>query len=99
MWLKSYFKGKGRGTKLQPKYIGPYTITKCLPHQVYEMVRNGRISIQHEGRIRAYTAPEVERTQPARTDKRPAPVDPPPVPEAEAQSTSDVDVYTPSIQT
>ena len=54
VWLKSYYKGKGRGAKLLPKYVGPYEIVRCLPHQVYEMSRHGRTSIQHEGRIKAY---------------------------------------------
>ena len=54
IWLKSYFKTKGRGTKLQPKYVGPYRITKSLPYQTYEMERNGKLSVQHEGRIKLY---------------------------------------------
>ena len=57
VWLKSYFKGRGRGTKLQPKYVGPYEVVRSLPHQVYKLKRNGQTSVQHEGRIWAYAAP------------------------------------------
>ena len=54
VWLKSFYKPGGRGTKLRPKYIGPYTITAVLPHQTYAMERHGKTSVQHEGRIRLY---------------------------------------------
>ena len=54
VWLKSYFKGKGRGAKLQPKYVGPYSITKVLPFQTYQMERRGKLTVQHEGRIKLY---------------------------------------------
>ena len=54
VWLKSFYKPGGRGTKLLPKYVGPYTITAVLPYQTYRMTRNGKTSVQHEGRIRLY---------------------------------------------
>ena len=60
VWLKSYFKGVGRGAKLKPKYVGPYLITKALPFQTYEMQRNGRLTTQHEGRIKLYLSPSDE---------------------------------------
>jgi len=64
VWLKSYFKGKGRGSKLQPKYIGPYTITQCLPYQTYKMQRNGKVTTQHEGRIKICLGnPNLNRPQ------------------------------------
>ncbi|XP_067949674.1 uncharacterized protein [Watersipora subatra] len=52
--LKSYFKGKGRGAKLQPKYVGPYSITKVLPFQPYQMEQRGKLKVHHEGRIKLY---------------------------------------------
>lgn len=55
VWLKSFFKKRGQSAKLHPKYVGPYTIVEVLPHHVYKMERNGRFSIQHEGRIRLHT--------------------------------------------
>jgi hypothetical protein len=54
VWLKSFFKRRGQSTKLQPKYIGPYTIVEVLPYHVYKMERAGKYSIQHEGRIRLH---------------------------------------------
>ena len=62
VWLKSFYKPGGRGTKLRPKYVGPYTITKVLPHQTYAMERNGKLSIQHEGRIRLYQSDKLPNT-------------------------------------
>ena len=58
VWLKSYFKGKGKGAKLQPKFIGPYRVLRALPYQVYEVERGGRKTLQHEGRIKMYYAGE-----------------------------------------
>lgn len=85
VWLKSYFKGKGRGAKLQPKYIGPYLVTKALPYQTYEMERNGKRTIQHEGRVKLYCeATVLERTESALTatsHTEDAVTPPPPVPQ------------------
>ena len=52
VWLKSFYKRKGKSQKLMPKYIGPYTIHEVLPHHTYRMERSGKYSIQHEGRIK-----------------------------------------------
>ena len=52
VWLKSYCRKKGRNPKLSPKYVGPYEIVEVLPHHTYRMVRDGRFTVQHEGRIR-----------------------------------------------
>ena len=65
VWLKSLYKKKGENGKLLPKYIGPYTITGCLPYHVYQMERGGKTTIQHEGRIRllnknSSSAPSIE---------------------------------------
>ena len=65
VWLKSYYQGQGRGAKLRPKYVGPYTITKVLPFQTYRMVKDGKYSVQHEGRIKAY----VESTESRQKDR------------------------------
>ena len=54
VWLKLYFSTKGRRTKLQPKYVGPYRITESLPYQTYDMLRNGKLSVQHEGKIKLH---------------------------------------------
>jgi len=79
VWLKSFFKGHGRGSKLQPKYVGPYTVTAALPYQTYEVERNGKTSVQHEGRIRYYctnqdNSPEgrdVVPTEPSLPEEQP----------------------------
>ena len=52
VWLKSFFNRKGKSKKLQPKYIGPYHVLEALPHHVYLVERNGKTSVQHEGRMR-----------------------------------------------
>ena len=66
VWLKSFYKPRGRGAKLQPKYVGPYNITAALPYQTYEMERNGETSVQHEGRIKRYTGPlDAEQSNPS----------------------------------
>ena len=69
VWLKSFFAGKGLGAKLRPKYVGPYVITKCLPYQTYEMKRNGKTSIQHEGRIRLYVSEELVDNSPEQMEE------------------------------
>ena len=71
VWLKSYFSGKGKGAKLQAKYVGPYTITKVLPYQTYEMESKGKRSIQHEGRIRLHVA-EKDKEASSEEDSHPA---------------------------
>lgn len=77
MWLCSFYHGKVRGSKLQPKYIGPYTITKALPYQTYEMERNGKKSIQREGRIKVcHILPTHARLM---APREPRPLPPPPV--------------------
>lgn len=63
VWLKSYYKGTGRGAKLQPKYVGPYKVIRALPYQAYEVERRNRRSIQHEGRIRLYYPPEQDENR------------------------------------
>jgi len=65
VWLKSFYKGRSRGAKLQPKYVGTYTVTKILPFQTYEMKRQGRKSVQHEGRIKLVVGDVVPDRQPA----------------------------------
>ena len=48
VWLKFYYKGKGKGAKLQPKFIDPYRVLRALPYQVYKVERGGRKTLQHE---------------------------------------------------
>ena len=55
---------KGLGAKLRPKYVGSHAITKSLPCQAYEIKRDGKTSVQHEGRVRLYVSEEsVDNSQ------------------------------------
>ena len=54
VWLKSFYKKKGLSAKLLPRYVGPYVIKESLAHHVYRMERDGKLSVQHEGRIRLH---------------------------------------------
>ena len=81
VWLKSYFKGRGKGAKLQPKFIGPYRVLRALPYQVYEVERGGRKTLQHEGRIKMYYASEdprrvEDRVEPPRQEATPTQEEP-----------------------
>ena len=55
VWLKSYNKKKGVNPKLAPKYQGPYEITEVLAYHTYRVRKDGKGSIQHEGRIKLHT--------------------------------------------
>ena len=58
------FVEKGLGAKLRPKYVGSHAITKSLPCQVYEIKRDGKTSVQHEGGVRLYVSEEsVDNSQ------------------------------------
>lgn len=61
VWLKSFYKKRGKSQKLLPKYIGPYVITEVLPHHVYRMEKGGKSSVQHEGRIRLHVENKDQR--------------------------------------
>ena len=79
VWLKSYFNKKGRGAKLQPKYVGPYLVTKPLPYQTYEMERKGKLTVQHEGRIKLCQDMTDETTDALATTSSPTTPESPPV--------------------
>lgn len=78
VWLRSFFQGQGRGAKLRPKYVGPYTVKRSLQHQTYEVERLGRSTIQHEGRIKRYVARQDQVAPPPEDTARPEddPVEP-----------------------
>jgi hypothetical protein len=52
--LQSKRKRKGRSTKLQPKFCGPYLITKTWNNHTYQIEKNGQVSVQHESRLKPY---------------------------------------------
>ena len=46
------------------KYIGPHAITKSLPFQAYEIKRDGKTSVQREGRVRLnFSEESVDNSQ------------------------------------
>ena len=68
VWLKSYLKEKGRGVKLQPKFIGPYRVLRALPYQVYEVEWGSWKTLQHEERIKVYYPGKESRRRTERKD-------------------------------
>jgi hypothetical protein len=74
VWLKSKQKGKGMANarKLQPKFIGPFKIIESLPYHTYRVSKDGKSTIEHEGRIKLHVTAS-EQTQPL-------PLQPPPPP-------------------
>lgn len=59
--LKSYYKERGKGAKLQPKIIGPYRVLRALPYQVHEVELEGGILCSLGRRIKMYYAGEEPR--------------------------------------
>ena len=45
---------KGENPKLQPKYVGPYTILQSFANHTYRLERQGQASIQNECRLKPY---------------------------------------------
>ena len=62
VWLKSYQhkKGMAKARKLQPKFIGPYKIIEVLPYHTYRLSKNGKESVEYEGRIKLHVAHQAE---------------------------------------
>ena len=56
VWLKSHQRRKGmaQARKLQPKFIGPYKIIEALPYHTYRLSRDGKETVEHEGRIKLH---------------------------------------------
>ena len=57
---------RGENPKLQPKYVGPYTVTKRHSNNTYQVERQGQVSVQNEERLKPYIAcPEADGRAPA----------------------------------
>ena len=54
VWLKSHMKKKGENPKLAPKYVGIYEIVEVLPYHTYRVRKDGKETVQHEGRIKLH---------------------------------------------
>ena len=53
------YKKEGAGKKLDPKYIGPFIITKCLSPSVYKLHGKKITLIVHHDRLKKYTAEKI----------------------------------------
>ncbi|XP_067949617.1 uncharacterized protein [Watersipora subatra] len=65
---------RGENPKLQPRYMGLYTITRCHANNTNQVERQGQVSIQSEERLKPYFAREAPPRPPTRqgeTDLRP----------------------------
>lgn len=54
VWMKNYQRKKGESAKLAPKLVGPYRIREVLPYHTYQIERGGKLSVQHESRLRLH---------------------------------------------
>ena len=45
---------KGENPKLQPKFVGPYTIKECYSNHTYKIESRGQCSVQNESRLKLY---------------------------------------------
>lgn len=45
---------KGVSKKLQPKFVGPYSVVEVWPNHTYRVQRNDRTSVENEVRLKAY---------------------------------------------
>ena len=78
VWVSHLQKKKGKNAKLQPRFVGPYMVSKVLPNRTYKVSREGKKSIQHESWLKSY----IERGS-EDTPLRRKPTDgPPSIPDA-----------------
>ena len=73
VWMVNHQRRRGEMPKLQPKYVGPYTIVEVFPNHTYRVEKNGYQTVQSEGRLKPFTACEQEagRAPPTRESRRP----------------------------
>ena len=58
---KDFTRKKTRGGKLKEHYLGPYTITKVLPHGVYQLTDDTGVTTRATGaHLKVYRKPMVE---------------------------------------
>jgi len=56
VWMVNYRQRRGQAAKLQPKFVGPYTVVEVMPNHTYKLERSGQVSIQNETRLKQYWA-------------------------------------------
>jgi transposase InsO family protein len=58
VFMRSKQRKKGKATKLQMQYVGPYLVIQALPFHTYRLRRDGVVTIQHEARLKLYASSE-----------------------------------------
>ena len=56
VWLKSKRYKKGKTSKLQPKYVGPFKIMEVFSNHTYSIKKNEKESVEHESRLKPHFA-------------------------------------------
>lgn len=77
VWLKSHQRKRGmaQARKLQPKFIGPYKVIEVLSYNTYRLSRDGKETIEHEGRIKLHISnPGSSQTSRLPSTSKPTPV-------------------------
>ena len=68
VWMSNKAKKIGHSTKLLPKWLGPYYVSKVFPNNVYKLrdaqTHKPHKSLIHANRLKPYTDPDVRRTNP-----------------------------------
>jgi len=58
----NYRRRREQAVKLQPKFVGPYTVVEVMPNHTYKLERSGQMSIRNETRLKPYWAsPDAAR--------------------------------------
>ena len=55
VWLKNKRFKKGSTPKLQPKFVGPYTIMQAMENHTYLLSLNGKTCVENECRLKLYS--------------------------------------------
>ena len=56
VWMVNKRRRKGQCPKLQPKFVGPYSVKEVYPSHTYLLEQNGQTSVQNEKRLKLHTA-------------------------------------------
>ena len=54
---------KGHCPKLQPKFVGPYTVLEAYPNHTYKTEQNGQVSVQNKKRLKMHTLSSCQAGQ------------------------------------
>jgi len=56
VWMINYRRPRGQAAKLQPKFVGPYTVVEVMLNHTYKLERSGQVTIQNETCLKLYWA-------------------------------------------